>query len=289
MMTTLVLYHDDIDGFTSAWAFHRNRKRQNFNCIPVNYGTLLPEYNFPEADRLYIVDFSFSPEDMDILCSDYPIVFVIDHHKTACQKLADYKHPNCTLVLDTSHAGAVLTWRAVNPGETVPPICRYVEDRDLWKFELPESEAVNLYLATIPQDFGAWDVANAELTFRFADIVRQGHMLLRYRAQLVDTMCNVATYRAEQFLDVGAVTIASVNTSILQSEVGHAILDGNEKVDVVDLWCVDGNKGTLHSLRSRKNGVDVSEIAKKWGGGGHPAAAGFYTDTRNIPEGRLNK
>lgn len=34
-----------------------------------------------------------------------------------------------------------------------------------------------------------------------------------------------------------------------------------------------------YSLRSVEGGIDVSEIAKLYGGGGHPCAAGFETKT----------
>jgi len=38
-------------------------------------------------------------------------------------------------------------------------------------------------------------------------------------------------------------------------------------------WVSQSEK--TYSLRSRENGIDVSEIAKKYGGGGHKHAAGF--------------
>ena len=38
---------------------------------------------------------------------------------------------------------------------------------------------------------------------------------------------------------------------------------------------VDSPKGRAFSLRSRRDGVDVSQIAATYGGGGHRGAAGF--------------
>jgi len=43
----------------------------------------------------------------------------------------------------------------------------------------------------------------------------------------------------------------------------------------------DGPNGRNFSLRSRDDGADVGEIAKLYGGGGHPHASGFrvaYSD-----------
>lgn len=38
---------------------------------------------------------------------------------------------------------------------------------------------------------------------------------------------------------------------------------------------MDDPSGRTFSLRSAEDGVDVSEIAKRYGGGGHKHAAGF--------------
>lgn len=56
------------------------------------------------------------------------------------------------------------------------------------------------------------------------------------------------------------------------SEIGHAILDKFPNVDYVAM-ALPGTD-TI-SLRARTGGVDVAEIAKAQGGGGHAAAAGF--------------
>ena len=42
-------------------------------------------------------------------------------------------------------------------------------------------------------------------------------------------------------------------------------------------WYLDKNRKNIVSLRSNEHGVDVSEVAKNCGGGGHKHAAGFST------------
>lgn len=44
------------------------------------------------------------------------------------------------------------------------------------------------------------------------------------------------------------------------------------------LFVQEDRKNVKGSLRTRKDDVDLSEIAKKYGGGGHPKAAGFSVD-----------
>lgn len=56
------------------------------------------------------------------------------------------------------------------------------------------------------------------------------------------------------------------------SEIGHAVLDQFPEVDYV-VMAMPGIDAV--SMRARDGGVDVSEIAKANGGGGHAAAAGF--------------
>ena len=56
------------------------------------------------------------------------------------------------------------------------------------------------------------------------------------------------------------------------SEIGHAVLDEFPDVDYVAM-ALPGIDAI--SMRSRTDGMNVSEIAKAYGGGGHAAAAGF--------------
>jgi len=55
------------------------------------------------------------------------------------------------------------------------------------------------------------------------------------------------------------------------SEIGYKINTTDNNMDFVAI--VDPSKNTI-SLRSRDGGVDVGEVAKKYGGGGHKNAAG---------------
>jgi nanoRNase/pAp phosphatase (c-di-AMP/oligoRNAs hydrolase) len=44
-------------------------------------------------------------------------------------------------------------------------------------------------------------------------------------------------------------------------------------------YYIDSTGKYIYSLRSREGGIDVSDIAKSFGGGGHAAAAGFESQT----------
>ena len=66
-----------------------------------------------------------------------------------------------------------------------------------------------------------------------------------------------------------------VNTSLLGSETCEALLGRHPEAEfAATYWERDGRRHW--SLRSRADGdFDVSQIALKRGGGGHPHAAGF--------------
>ena len=73
-------------------------------------------------------------------------------------------------------------------------------------------------------------------------------------------------------MDIGGYEVPVVNTHpMFFSDVGHAL-----SKDAPFAACyMDKSGSRLFSLRSNENGVDVSEIAKSYGGGGHQNAAGF--------------
>src|SRR6185312_2660946 len=75
--------------------------------------------------------------------------------------------------------GATAAFRAC----PMPDLIRYVEDRDLWRFALPDSEAVSAAIASYDQTFEEWDrLAAAPID----DLAREGRAILRYQLRLVD-------------------------------------------------------------------------------------------------------
>ena len=58
------------------------------------------------------------------------------------------------------------------------------------------------------------------------------------------------------------------------SEVGHWLLEENPFAPFAATYS-DQGKSRGYSLRSRDDRLNVSEIARKFGGGGHRNAAGF--------------
>jgi hypothetical protein len=139
----------------------------------------------------------------------------------------------------------------------------YVQDRDLWRFRLPNSREVTAALASYPMDFAVWSGLDV------ATLAREGAAILRFRDQTVRTMVEFA-----RMGEVGGYRVPIVNATAHWSDVGEAMLQRFPEAPFVAAWFEDAEGGRRWSLRSRAD-FDVSEVAKALGGGGHRQAAGF--------------
>ena len=268
-MTTAILYHKGCpDGFGAAWAAYQNPRLERALFVPVQYGEGVPELP-DEVQALYILDFSFSREEMLGLQTRYGIdnVLLFDHHKTALEQLDGLL--NCHL--DMERSGAVLSWKHFHPGTTVPMLMQYVEDRDLWNWKLPDSHAVNLYIQAHEFSFPKWNELWKKLEYGPSrkSVVEAGRAIENFQQQRIEQAIKHA--RTVRMFDRAAVI---VNSSLLQSDIGASLLREYPDVEFAGIYyeAEDGNR--RWSLRSRGD-TDVSLLAKSRGGGGHKAAAGF--------------
>ena len=72
------------------------------------------------------------------------------------------------------------------------------------------------------------------------------------------------------------VLVANFGAVGLASDLGNKISENNPSYDFVILWSYHtGNKEYSIMLRTRNDNIDLSQIAKTFGGGGHPRAARF--------------
>lgn len=173
---------------------------------------------------------------------------------------------NCEIRFDMGKSGARLAWEYFFPGEVAPWLVDYTEDRDLWRWQLEESREVNACLASWPWTFEEWDRLAYDST-AVAHFAVEGTAILRYQQQQITSICAHA-----REVELDGHKILAVNTSTLFSEVAGKLAEGRP---FGAAWFFRGDGKAQWSLRSREGGIDVSEIAKRRGGGGHFAAAGF--------------
>src|SRR3990167_10250785 len=88
-MKTVCIYHKNcFDGICSAWVISKVYPDAEF--MPMNYGDsldwLTQGWNqgiYSQEDKLIVVDFSFPRNVMLSLKEMFPLMIVLDHHKTA--------------------------------------------------------------------------------------------------------------------------------------------------------------------------------------------------------------
>lgn len=187
MIKNLVLYHAHCPDGAMAAAVAFRALQGNVTLLPASYQKSLDDViqhdvasDLSKDALIYVLDFSFSPKDTDVLSRMVPDgkVVILDHHKSAMERykgtsvaedgdyvlnlnvhLSDKRvfkvwtpPSNVGLVLDMDHSGAALAWAYFHPGEKVPSLIAHVEDYDLWRHTLPDSKAVHAYLRSFDMD-----------------------------------------------------------------------------------------------------------------------------------------
>ena len=274
-----VLHHSDLDGFGSAYSIWKALKDTcELLFIPVQYGQEPPceALTAFSPEDLYIVDFSYDMNILEKLAETYKVV-VLDHHQSAADKLGvSHWQKNLHIMVDVTQSGCVLTWKhffELNDGEgaePIPELLLYVQDRDLWKFELEHSKEINAFIATMDEDFEVWD------DFYTPEAYDCGRAILKFQGEQIKrrlkdvVISDLTTYGPLKIY----TSIPFVNASENQSELGEAMCFAYPDAPFSVSYCDRADGSRSYSLRSR-NGFDVSEVCKAFGGGGHPGAGGF--------------
>lgn len=270
----LVIYHAACaDGFGAAWAAH-NRLGERAEYVKCQYGdhNYLIEQDNPlnmRGKNVAIVDFSFTRPILDHMRNVANSLIVLDHHKTALSALQDFENA----IFDINKSGAILTWEWFHPGVPAPLLLEYVQDRDLWRWELPQSKFINARLELEPYDFGAWHVLASDLENHFENIATEGKVIRTY----IEQQAGRQARHAVQIDLLGTKTWCVNCTGKIISDVCHSLVDRKDPdIGVALGWFYDYDVRFFRcTMRSRDGGTDVSEICYKMGGGGHKTAAGF--------------
>ena len=270
-MSRLVIYHSNCyDGVTAAYVLHMMYGLEdNIEFVPCNYSDPPPDVNDKDV---VIVDFSFKRPILEEIKSKAKSLLILDHHKTAMEDLKDF--PNA--IFDMNQSGAGLALRYYYPVLARCPLrslVEYVEDRDLWRFQLPTSKEITAWIQSFDINLETW-IKEVGPTFNVKTAEAEGKSLLRMQDKYVKQICaNAYLKRIRDYL------APYVQTSILMSEVCDYLIKnyegGKYPFSFYSFRRKDGK--TQYGLRSRSD-FDVSVIAKQFGGGGHKQAAGFEVD-----------
>lgn len=263
---TVIIYHGECtDGFGGAWAAWK-KLGESADYFPARFDNGPPGGLVDK--EIYFIDFIYPRKVMENLKKSNKKIVVIDHHKTAADKLdlADDK------LFDIEHSGAVLAWNYFHLDKAVPKILEYIEDRDIWKWSVNNSREVMSYFDLFDFDFNIWDniIEKFEKDNSLKqEFIKNGELLLRQWESLCEDIIKGGAIVVEF---EGYKTYAINAPHIFASDIGNILSNKLPPMAIVWQQNNEGNLGV--SLRSNGS-VDVAEIAKKYGGGGHKKAAGL--------------
>lgn len=279
-MKIFVYFHsDDLDGWSSSAIVSKKHKDDEIEFYGYNYEDeikLVKGY-----DIVYMVDCSTTSENMKFLMDNNKKFIWIDHHaKKIWQVIDEINHDIPGLRdKDNKRAACVLTWKYLFPGKSTPTILKYIEDVDLWKWEMKDTDEITTSLDLDCKK-------DREMLKKFLDekvwnsviniIIENGKKYINMRTQQIkELMGNVIVVNWRGY------RTAVINTPIHKSHTGDAILRERINVNIVLIWSF--NKDIVKcSLRSRD--IDVAKIADEYGGGGHRLASGFRCNLKLIQQ-----
>lgn len=298
MTKTLCIYHANcMDGFTAAWVVREALGEADVDFWYADYG------NPPPPDiagrNIIIVDFSYPKETLKEMARTAKSVLVIDHHKKSAEDLADLKQPlswrlwhqrlwlgdqdpypedQRLRALFTMHcSGAGLAWQYFFPDVDMPLFVHLVQLRDLWQKhqpEWPQARELHAYITSLDPSFELW----SEFVHDFQmhpnqrnRMCNEGLAILRAELRCIKKQLEISL-RFEKIAG-HIVPVANV-PPMWASEAGNMMLEMMPSSPFAVTY-YDDAKLRRFSLRSTPNNLDVNEIAKQFGGGGHREAAGF--------------
>ena len=263
----VVLYHAECtDGFGAAWAAYKTLGT-TADYHPVVYQTPPPDGLVGKT--IYTLDFTYSRPVMEKLIRDNKQVTALDHHVTA-RETTELTH-DFRYALD--HSGAMLAWEYFHPGVPPPYLIRIIEDTDLHRYAIADSVTLSDWLDQFDFEFKLYSkmARTLDSASGVRRALRQGVTIRAYREKLVERMVKNTSYEVE-FL---GHRVLAVTAEQFHSEIGNELAK-DHPFGVT--WRVRRD-GVCVSLRSAPGGINVAEIALRYGGGGHEHAAGFTVPT----------
>jgi oligoribonuclease NrnB/cAMP/cGMP phosphodiesterase (DHH superfamily) len=293
-MAIKVYYHSgDLDGFCSGAIVKHTFP--NAEMYPINYGDEFPFDDIGINDIVYMVDFSLPTLDMQEVNGRCDLNLIwIDHHIGA---IRDYEQNGLYTLLGLRESGVAaceLTWKYFYINKEVPIFIRLLSLYDVWNHDDKEFD---------------WDFIE-----QFQYGFKAGSRDPRDDIQFWENWFNTVNWGENG--QIRSVETTSGSGKLIQSYVEDrfksTLKDRSYKVDWEGYKCLVVNsdpyianfmtrskefegcdiainyanrkgKSWEVSLRAVRDNIDLSELAKKYGGNGHKKAAGFNWIPRILP------
>lgn len=271
----VILYHSRCcDGFGGAWAVWAASIRDDIVVNGCSHSAQPSEIDrvidMVRDKNVLMIDFSYRSDVLKQIDESAHKFAILDHHPTALKEIQDAELLDRS-VLDVEHSGCWLGWRYAYPDEEdeLPRFMQFIQDRDLWRWDLPDTEpfTASLY-PTVDYDLDEW------LKLQDDDLVDQhisdGKIIVKHQNLEIENLARQAIS-----MQWKGYNIRVINSTSHISKLGNVLA---KECDFALMWLYDGKRDLIKvSLRSDSEGnnVNVGQIAKDFGGGGHACASGF--------------
>lgn len=308
-----IVYHENFpgvpcaDGFTSAWvakkrypeAILKGARYGDILSFPGNYAQL--------GDELFIVDFSFSFDDIYTLNMLGIKVNIFDHHEGIESELNRYQRwvedflgddEELELEMDdgqefifnasyfqyhfdNDESGCTLTWKKLFPDKPLPPFLKYIganDTRNPFYFEnYDRVKCVTGAIWDLKHNFCVYDALEQMEESQITDFLEKpGKENWKLRKERIGEISKNIIF--DDFFGLQNIPQLKLNSKdyALRSDVCEIFLMANPNAPFMVVSLDIANR-TQYSLRSYKYGgnYDVKSLCLENGGGGHYNASGF--------------
>ena len=299
-----IIYHRvDMDGHASAAIIAHHFKWQ-VTFVPYTYGDEINEQwfkQFTSKDMVYVVDvIPHSIENMIKLTSMVARLNWIDHHKTSYNRYLELKdkfdHKKLDVMVEPNSgiAACQLTWKFMQGLTATPYGIELLGWYDVWD---KEYEAVDFF------QYGTRKVYDINLSVDHPENVKYwDNVFSKGQEQFVHLILNMGVDELERIKNVNIEKMKTSREGIIEladgSELNCIISDNvsgsmafesvykSGKHNVMVALKAQLLKGivivSLYGIEEDIPEIDLSEIAKSFGGGGHRYACGFEVPMQQL-------
>ncbi|MDI1245726.1 MAG: DHHA1 domain-containing protein [Rhodoferax sp.] len=276
----LVIYHGRTcpDGFAAAlaaWIYYQGQAE----FLALDHGDVRSLDDLPALDgrAVYILDFSFGKDILRAMEERVAKLVMLDHHLSAAEKLTGFACRCGVVHFDMKKSGARLAWEFFHPDQSVPDLVRFVEDRDIWVWQYPESAGFLAALDMEPFDFSRWQQIAYMDAAQLAEFIERGQAMDEKFAKLADLIAEAAS--PVVFNGVAGLMVNA--PGVFHSLVGDLLCQKSGTFAL--LWSADSKAVVKCGLRSKQD-FNCIPLAASMGGGGHAQASGFKMSKDRLPE-----
>lgn len=296
------VYHSrDLDGWMSGIIM--KYAIPTIQLVPYDYGQPIPDCVW-DADDVIIADVSF---EIDNYCKFVSLsdktLLLIDHHASKIQDVFESgilnEYQNIKYYFDDAISASELCWKFLMPNKEIPYCVQYVGINDMKNrqdLEVKYLTEIKPYCTGIaPYVYEYVTTGNfykTHLGGMLENVSVRAFIFFisssedeknRYIEKGFTLMCAkkldhqlIASSRSH-VRKIDNLTAICLNYPLHEPDIFESVYNP-EMHDMMFLYYHDGEK-YICSVYSHKPEIDASEIAKKFGGGGHSYAAGFRTDS----------